>query len=47
MRVKSDNKIYDVEPLEVVSKDQIDNNKLGSISHKKCKIEPVLIIIIL
>lgn len=28
MRVKSNNKIYDVEPLEVVSKDQIDNNKL-------------------
>ena len=25
---KSNNKIYDVEPLEVVSKDQIDNNKL-------------------
>ena len=28
MRVKSNNKIYDVEPLEVVSKDQIDNNQL-------------------
>lgn len=28
MRVKSNNKIYDVEPLEVVSKDQIDNNNL-------------------
>ena len=28
MRVKSNNKIYDVEPLEMISKDQIDNNKL-------------------
>lgn len=28
MRVKSNNKIYDVEPLEIVSKDQIDNNHL-------------------
>ena len=28
MRVKSNNKIYDVEPLEIISKDQIDNNQL-------------------
>lgn len=28
MRVKLNNKIYDVEPLEMISKDQIDNNKL-------------------
>lgn len=28
MRVKSNNKIYDVEPLEMISKDQIDTNKL-------------------
>ena len=28
MRVKSKNKIYDVHPLEVISKDIIDNNSL-------------------
>lgn len=28
MRVKSNNKIYDVQPLELVSKDKIDNNSL-------------------
>lgn len=28
MRVKSNNKIYDVEPLELISKDQIDKNSL-------------------
>lgn len=28
MRVKSNNKIYDVEPLEIISKYKIDNNKL-------------------
>lgn len=28
LRVKSNNKIYDVEPLEIVSKDQIDKNSL-------------------
>lgn len=28
MRVKSKNKIYDVQPLEVISKDIIDNNSL-------------------
>lgn len=29
MIVKSNNKIYDVEPLELISKDQIDNNSLN------------------
>lgn len=28
MRVKSNNKVYDVQPLELVSKDKIDNNSL-------------------
>lgn len=28
MRVKSNNKTYDVQPLELISKDQIDNNSL-------------------
>ena len=28
MRVKSNNKVYDVQPLEVISKDIIDNNSL-------------------
>lgn len=28
MRVKSNNKIYDVQPLELISKDKIDNNSL-------------------
>lgn len=28
MRVKSNNKIYDVQPLELISKDQIDTNQL-------------------
>ena len=28
MRVKSNNKIYNVEPLEVISKDKVDNNSL-------------------
>ena len=28
MRVKSNNKIYDVQPLEIISKDKIDNNSL-------------------
>lgn len=29
MRVKSNNKIYDVEPLEIISKDKIDNESLN------------------
>lgn len=29
MRVKSNNKIYDVQPLELISKDKIDNNSLN------------------
>ena len=28
MRVKSNNKIYDVQPLELISKDKIDNDSL-------------------
>ena len=28
MRVKSNNKIYDVQPLELISKDSIDTNSL-------------------
>ena len=28
MRVKSNNKVYDVQPLELVSKGKIDNNSL-------------------
>lgn len=28
MRVKSNNKVYDVQPLELISKDKIDNNSL-------------------
>ena len=28
MRVKSNNKVYDVQPLKLVSKDKIDNNSL-------------------
>ena len=28
MRVKVKNRVYDVEPLELISKDKIDNNKL-------------------
>ena len=28
MRVKSNNKIYDVQPLDVISKDKIANNSL-------------------
>lgn len=28
MRVKSNNKIYDVQPLELISKEQIDRNCL-------------------
>ena len=28
MRVKHNNKIYDVQPLELISKDSIDNNSL-------------------
>ena len=28
MRVKSNNKTYDVQPLELISKDQINNNSL-------------------
>ena len=28
MRVKVENKVYDVEPLELISKDKIDNNQL-------------------
>ena len=29
LRVKSNNKIYDVKPLELISKDQIDNESLN------------------
>lgn len=28
MRVKANNKIYDVQPLELISKDNIDTNSL-------------------